>query len=155
MFFFTKTPGKVFNRNTACFNVFAVWLFIFAFDFKPFKEKLKICVPGTKSSFQTVTQNTNLIKSKKIWNVFFVICKIFVKGFFNFDDSIFKFNKNYRKSVHKNNNIRTPPVILPLNPHLRNCSKNVVLGIFKINELDKIKSLFAILLELNFTAIAN
>ena len=96
MFFFAKPPGKVFNRNTARFNVFAVWFFIFAFDFKPFKEKLKICVPGTKSSFKPVTQNTNLIKGKQVGNVFFVICKIFVKGFFNFDDSILKFYKNYR-----------------------------------------------------------
>ena len=155
MFFFTKTAGKVFNGNTACFNVFVVWLFIFAFDFKPFKEKLKICVPGTKASFQTVTQNTNLIKGKQVWNVFFVICKIFVIGLFNFDYGIFKFYKNYRKSVYKNNNIRTTPVILPLNPHLRNCSKNVVFRIFKINKFNKIKSLFAILLELNFTTIAN
>ena len=155
MFFFAKTLGKVFNGYTACFNIFAVWLFIFAFDFKPFKEKLKICVPGTKTSFKPVAQNTNLIKGKQVWNVFFVIGEIFVKGFFNFDYGILKFNKNKWKTVYKNNYIRTPPVILPLNPHLRNCSKNVVLRIFKINELDKIKSLFAILLELNLASIAN
>ena len=48
----------------------------------------------TKSGFQTVTQNTNLIKGKKVGNIFFVICKIFVNGFFNFDYGILKFYKN-------------------------------------------------------------
>ena len=58
-------------------------------------------------------------------------------GFGDFDGAVFEFDEDEGKTVYEDEDVRSPVVVLSLNPHLGDGGEGVVFWVFKVDEFDE------------------
>lgn len=129
--------------------------FLLGVHLQPLEEMIVGGVEGAEPCLQPVGQHADLIERKQVRDIPQVVLQVVVIGLLHLDDAVFQLNKHHGQAVDKNQHVRATPVDASLYPHLGNGGEGVVLRAVKIDQLHKIKILFAVAAEADFDAVAD
>ena len=150
-----EIPDRAFAHRTGFLQSLTVGPFLLGVHLQPLEEMIVGGVEGAEPCLQPVGQHADLIERKQVRDIPQVVLQVVVIGLLHLDDAVFQLNKHHGQAVDKNQHVRATPVDASLYPHLGNGGEGVALRAVKIDQLHKIKILFAVAAEADFDAVAD
>ena len=150
-----KAPHGAFADGPRVPDGFPVRAFLFGVHFQPLEEVVIRGVERAEPGLQTVGEDADLVERKQVRNVFPVALKVFIIRFLHLYDTVFQLDEDHRQTVNENDNVRSVPVSLPLDPHLGNGGEGVVFRALEVHQLHKVEILFSVAAQLDLNAVSD